>query len=221
MKRRDPLKEYLQGFVYDKDLFPGNVKVNELPKQNVIWIIADQLRAQAFSHAYDPNIITPNIDNLAQNGVIFDNAVSSFPICCPFRATLLSGMDHQQCMPGHQYRMPEGFLTIADVFNEQGYDTAYFGKWHLDGDRKNPMMHIVPKNRRGGFKTWIGYENNNMQWNTYVHGHTPQEEIEQHRLLGYETDELTNLLINYLDKKTVFRRSFCTTASCTAFIPCI
>lgn len=198
----DKMKKYLSSFYLDKDIVCPNREHLPLPKQNVIWVISDQLRAQALSCSLDPNVKTPNIDNLALNGVLFENAVSSFPICCPFRATLLTGLDHQQCMPAHQYRLPDGVKTIADIFNDNGYDTAYFGKWHVDGARENPMMHIVPKERRGGFKTWIGYENNNMQWNTYVHGHTPQGEIEQYRLQGYETDCLTDLLLDYLDKST-------------------
>ncbi|MDY4610561.1 MAG: sulfatase [Sphaerochaetaceae bacterium] len=201
MNNEDGMQVYLQSFVHDSDCANIKDRDNPLPKQNVIWIIADQLRAQALSCAYDPNVRTPNLDNLALNGVVFNHAVSSFPICCPFRATLLTGQDHQQCMPGHQYMMTESYRTIADAFNEYGYDTAYFGKWHIDGARDNPMMHIVQKERRGGFRTWIGYENNNMQWNTYVHGHTPKGEIPQHRLLGYETDELTSLLIDYLKNR--------------------
>lgn len=200
MNCSDTMKKYFTGYIHDKDCVSNDKRDNHLPRQNVIWIIADQLRAQAFSHAYDPNVNTPNIDNLVLNGVDFYKAVSCYPICCPFRATLLTGQDHQQCMPGHQYAIRDGFRTIADVFNENGYDTAYFGKWHVDGARDNPMMHIVPRSRRGGFNTWIGYENNNMQWNTYVHGHTPEGEIDQYRLQGYETDELTKLLTNYLEK---------------------
>ncbi len=195
------MHEYQSKYLFDKNTAMGAPQENPLPRQNVIWIIADQLRAQALSCSFDPNVRTPNIDNLALNGVTFNHAVSSYPLCCPFRATMLSGLDSQQCMPGHQYRSPDGFKTVADVFNENGYDTAYFGKWHIDGARDNPVMHIVPRERRGGFKTWIGYENNNMQWNTYVHGHTPDGEISQYRLQGYETDILTNLLLKYLRNK--------------------
>lgn len=208
MNKEDRMQGYLKDFIHDKDCVNYDDRANPLPKQNVIWIIADQLRAQALSAAYDPNVRTPNIDNLALNGVVFDHAVSSFPICCPFRATLLTGRDHQQCMPGHQYAMVENYPTIADAFNENGYDTAYFGKWHVDGARDNPVMHIVPKERRGGFKTWIGYENNNMQWNTYVHGHSSEREIQQYRLQGYETDELASLLIDYLKEQDGSRPFF-------------
>ena len=193
------MQDYCTDYVSNTDYQAHPSPHHPLPPQNVIWILADQLRAQALSCNLDPNSRTPNIDNLAIQGMNFNRAVSSYPLCCPFRATLLTSQDHQQCVPGHGYPLKDGTKTIADAFNLHHYDTAYFGKWHVDGARQNPIMHIVPKERRGGFNTWLGYENNNQQWNTYVHGHTPQGEVPQYRLQGYETDELTNLLIDYLE----------------------
>ena len=93
--------------------------------------------------------------------------------------------------------------TIANVFNDNGYDTAYFGKWHLDGFKESggrAGLHIVPPERRGGFQTWIGYENNNSQWDCWVHGGAGADAF-QYRLPGYETDCLTDLLLNFLANK--------------------
>lgn len=176
-------------------------KEGKRPKQNVIWIISDQHRAQALSTNFDPNVHTPNLDIMSKNGVNFNRAVSGFPICCPFRASALTSKQHHKCMTGHEYTMPEGQKTIADVFNDNDYDTAYFGKWHLDGCRNNFAMHIVPPERRGGFKKWIGYENNNSQWNTWVHGHMDDKEVSQFKLDGYETDTLTDMMIDYIENQ--------------------
>ena len=71
--------------------------------------------------------------------------------------------------------------TVAHAFNEAGYRTAYFGKWHLDGAKEGKVSvtkWIVPPERRGGFDVWIGYENNNAQWNTWVHGFDGEKEDE-------------------------------------------
>lgn len=179
----------------------GKIPSVPRPKQNMIWIISDQQRAQSLAANGDPNVRTPNLDVMARMGVNFPRAVSGFPICCPFRGTMLTGRYHHKCVPGHEYQLPPEQLTVTDVFNDHGYDTAYFGKWHLDGCRRNPMLHVVPKERRGRFKTWIGYENNNSQWNTWVHGHDKNGEIQQYQLKGYETDALTDLLIEYLGQK--------------------
>ena len=159
-------------------------------KQNVIWIFGDQHRGQALSIMGDPNVNTPNIDILATDGVIFTQARSGFPLCCPFRGSLLTSKYPHKCVPGHEYPLDSNQPTIANVFNENGYDTAYFGKWHLDGykeEKGRAAKHIIPPERRGGFKKWLGYENNNSQWDSWVHGKIDEEET-FYRLPGYETD---------------------------------
>jgi arylsulfatase A-like enzyme len=172
-------------------------------KSNVIWIFGDQHRAQALGCNGDPNVFTPNIDNLAAMGVNFVNAVSGFPLCCPFRGSMLTSRYPHHCVPGHEYQLPSDQKTIAHVFNEHGYDTAYIGKWHLDGFREKEgraAMHIVPPERRGGFRYWVGYENNNSQYDCWVHGGEGDNAF-HYQLPGYETDELTNLFMDYLTEQ--------------------
>jgi arylsulfatase A-like enzyme len=175
-----------------------------LPRRpNVIWLFGDQHRAQAVGCNGDPNVFTPNMDNLAATGVNFTGAVAGFPLCCPFRGSLLTGRYPHHVVPGHQRMMPPDQPTIANVFNENGYHTAYFGKWHLDGfQEKNgrAAFHIVPPERRGGFRQWLGYENNNSPWDSWVHG-GENERAFHYRLPGYETDELTNLFIEYIQER--------------------
>ncbi len=190
----DEYSQYMRGF-------DGSAT---LGRPNIIWIFGDQHRGQALSCNGDSNVTTPNIDNLATHGVNFQQAIAGFPICCPFRGTLLTGLYPHKVVPGHEYPMRSDQLTIADVMNEHGYRTAYFGKWHLDGYRNHggvvgSPLHIVPPSRRGGFRTWIGYENNNSQWNAWVHGGEGETSF-QYRLPGYETDELTNLLLDYIQE---------------------
>ena len=157
---------------------------------NVIWIFGDQHRAQALGCMGDPNVHTPNIDRLAAEGLTFTHAVSGFPLCCPFRGSLLTGRYPHHCVPGHEYQMPPEQPTVATVFNEAGYRTSYFGKWHLDGFHESDgraALHIVPPERRGGFDDWVGYENNNSQWDCWVHGGEGDDAF-HYRLPGYETD---------------------------------
>lgn len=174
-------------------------------RPNVIWIFGDQHRAQATSCNGDPNLSTPNIDALAATaGVNFERAVSGFPLCCPFRGSMLTGLYPHHAVPGHEHRLDPEQRTIAHVFNDNGYDTAYFGKWHVDGFHEREgraAFHIIPPERRGGFRTWIGYENNNSQYDCWVHGGEGDDAF-HYRLPGYETDELTNLLIQYLEDRT-------------------
>lgn len=172
-----------------------------MKKKNVIWLFGDQHRSQALSYHGNPNVRTPNVDNLAATGMNFTQAVAGFPLCCPFRGSLLTSRYPHHCVPGHEYAMPEDQPTIAHVLNDHGYDTAYFGKWHVDGFHEwsgRGAKYIVPPHRRGGFKTWVGYENNNSPWDSWVHGGEGEEAF-HYRLPGFETDELTNLLINYIN----------------------
>src|SRR5215510_2309325 len=60
-------------------------------RPNVVFVLADQWRAQATGYAGDPNVKTPNLDALERSSVNFTHAVSSNPVCSPCRASLLTG----------------------------------------------------------------------------------------------------------------------------------
>lgn len=178
-------------------------ETKETKRPNVIWIFGDQLRTQALSFHGDPNARTPNLERAQINGVDFTQNVSGFPLCCPFRGSLLTSRYPHECVPGHEYPLPAGQETIANVFNANGYDTAYFGKWHLGGWHERDgraAFFITDPARRGGFKEWVGYENNNSQWDCWVHGGSGKDAF-HYRLPGYETDELTNLLLRYIKER--------------------
>ena len=78
----------------------------EVPRPNIIWFIDDQHRAQAAGYMGDPNLATPNLDRLAQEGINFTQAVSGFPLCCPYRGSMLTGRYPHHCVPGHEYQLP-------------------------------------------------------------------------------------------------------------------
>ena len=172
-------------------------------RPNVIWIFGDQHRAQATGYRQDPNAFTPNMDNLAASGIDFSRAVSGYPLCCPARGSFLTGRYPHKVVPGHEHQLSPEQPTIAHVFNDAGYRTASYGKWHLDGFHESAgraAMHKIPPERRGGFQRWLGYENNNSQWDCWVQGGEGDSAFHE-RLPGYETDELTTLFINYLEEQ--------------------
>lgn len=211
MERRDFLKTSLPA-----GMLPQAAAQTQLPaaqtqrpsggppqRPNILWLFGDQHRAQALGFNGDPNAVTPHLDTLAREGVVLPNAISGAPLCCPFRGSLVTGLYAHKCVPGHEYPLPDGQKTVADVFNDNGYHTGYFGKWHLSGWHERDGRgghHITPLSKRGGFKTWIGYENNNSQYDSWVHGGEGRDAF-HYRLPGYETDELTNLLLKYLDER--------------------
>lgn len=171
-------------------------------KKNVIWLFSDQHRAQAMAHQGDPNAHTPNLDKLAKEGITFQNAFSGCPWSTPFRGTLLTGK-----YPNHAvYRTPmhldKNIPLITDTLKENGYLTAHFGKWHLYGHNSR---EFVPRDERGRYDVWIGYENNNAQYDSWVHGHDiwgrDDKVTDTEKLAKYETDALIDKAIEFLVKR--------------------
>ncbi|MHC4071663.1 MAG: sulfatase family protein [Planctomycetota bacterium] len=121
-------------------------------KPNLVFIFADQWRAQATGYAGNTDVKTPHLDKLAKESINFTNAVSGCPVCSPYRASLLTG----------QYWLTHGIFyndksldpdatTIGKVYSRAGYETGYIGKWHIDGHGRTSF---IPKERRQGFKFW-------------------------------------------------------------------
>lgn len=114
-----------------------------MTKPNILYIFSDQQRYSALACNGNPIIQTPNFDRLAQEGVAFDEAVSSCPICSPYRGQLLTGRySHVNGVIDNEYRLFDGQTTIAHVLKDEGYRTAYIGKWHLGyGPYAEPLRY--------------------------------------------------------------------------------
>ena len=186
---------------------------------NVLLIVSDQLRRQALSIYDDPNIATPHIDALARRGVRFDQACSTYPIGVPFRFTLMTGeYAHSRNVPGIGYRMSPAERTLADEFNEAGYETVYVGKWYLDGSDTRPGSDSrsgrtsVARAFQSRWEKWYGFERCNTPFDTsYFQDGDPTP----HRLLGYQTDGLFDLAIQHLIDRSA-SRPFCMVLSLEA-----
>ena len=174
-------------------------------KPNMIWFIVDQMSGNAMGCSGDPNVFTPNLDNMSIAGTYFNRAVSGYPLCCPFRGTVMTGKyAHNHSVKFHEDRLDPSFKTVTDVFNDNDYETIYLGKWHLAGIKEangRSDQQTVPREDRGRFDTWIGYDNNNSQFDLYVHGHEGDTEIPHYRLPDYETDGLTDLALERIDAR--------------------
>src|SRR4051812_3309252 len=150
------------------------------PKLNILFILADQWRAQAFGHAGDPNVQTPHIDKLQREGIRFFNAVAGVPVCCPVRASLMTGqraLSHGVFL--NDVALSPGAETIAKVLGRQGYDTGYIGKWHLNGDGRSAF---IPPERRQGFEYWKALECTH----DYNESHYYSESAEKLTWAGYD-----------------------------------
>ena len=135
---------------------------NAAPRPNVLLILADEWRAQATGYNGDPNVHAPLLDRLASESVHFENAVSGTPVCCPYRATLLTG----------QYPLTHGVFindvelkpngpTLGESFRAAGYRTGFIGKWHVYGSpdgQYGRRLAYIPREKRFGFDYWKACE---------------------------------------------------------------
>ncbi|MBE35611.1 MAG: sulfatase [Opitutaceae bacterium] len=147
-------------------------------KPNIIWIVTTQWRAQSCGYTGDPNVQTPFLDQLAAKSIDYTQAVTPHPFGPFARAALLTGKPSPENGVEDYYDpLPEDSRTIAHEMADQGYRTAYFGKWHLaPKDREAALVGevhaktIVPENKRGGFDFWEGFEGGFQLNDPWLHG---------------------------------------------------
>lgn len=126
--------------------------VHGAAKPNILFLLADQWRAQAFGFAGDPNVKTPHLDRLERESVNFTQAVAGMPVCSPTRASLLTGqrpLTHGVFL--NDVQLNTNAVTLAKVLKQEGYDTGSIGKWHIDGRGRS---NFIPRERRQGFDYW-------------------------------------------------------------------
>ena len=113
-------------------------------RPNIVLIMCDQMRWDAAGFAGSPTVQTPHLDQLAANGVCFENAYCASPVCSPARASWLTGLyphAHLQLRnygPGRKGEfgscLPDNCITIGDVLQAAGYRCGIVGPWHLGDD---------------------------------------------------------------------------------------
>jgi len=169
----------------------------EARKPNIVFVLTDQWRAQATGYSGDPNLIgkTPNLDRIADSGINFKNAISTTPVCTPYRAALLTGQYPTTTgMIFNDLHLPEESYTMAEMFKESGYTTAYIGKWHLDGMIRD---QFTPPERRQGFEYWkaleCSHEYNELY---YYEGDNPEKKQWE----GYGPYAETEDAISYIEQ---------------------
>lgn len=142
-------------------------------RPSLVFLLADQWRAGALGYAGDPNVRTPNVDRLASGSVRFRNAVSVCPVCTPYRAALMTGRSPTTTgMFLNDLYLPASELCMAEIFRREGYDTAYIGKWHLDGHGRSGY---IPPERRQGWDYWKAAEcDHNYLRSHYYEGRSPE-----------------------------------------------
>jgi arylsulfatase A-like enzyme len=157
-------------------------KTNKPP--NILFIMSDDHAYQAISAYSDKLIETPNIDRLADEGILFTNACVTNSICAPSRATILTGKHtHIHGKIDNWTAFDTTQLTFPQLFQQAGYQTAMFGKLHFGNNPKGiDDFMILP-----GQGSYINPDFITSKGDTTVQ--------------GYVTDIITDLTINWLEKE--------------------
>ena len=184
-------------------------------KKNLLFVFADQWRRDAVGFAGKDPVKTPNMDAFARDSVYCTDAVSTFPLCSPHRASLLTGRHplstgvFTNCKTGLSMGLKEDEVCIGDVLKENGYHTGYIGKWHLDepDQNKSPEPESGAKNwdaftppgpRRHGFDFWYSYGACDQHLSPHYWKDTP----EQIKVNAWSPEHETDVAIDYLKKQT-------------------
>lgn len=116
-------------------------------RPNVVFVFADQLRAQSVGCLGNDQVKTPRIDRFAGQGLTLTHAIAASPVCTPYRGMLITG--RYPCSTGIRANddpLPRDAQTLGEIFKASGYTTGYIGKWHLAGHRRDPIDAV---DRRG------------------------------------------------------------------------
>src|SRR5215207_4120222 len=106
-------------------------------RPNIVFVLVDDLRADALGCMGHPFVKTPHIDRLAKEGVLFKNFFVSLPLCSPSRASFLTGQyahTHGVIDNTDRSALSHKLVTFPKLLRDAGYETAYVGKWHMGGD---------------------------------------------------------------------------------------
>jgi len=154
-------------------------------RPNIVFMMSDDHAYQAIS-AYNNKLInTPNIDRLANEGMLFTNASVTNSICAPSRAVILTGKhSHLNGKIDNRFPFDTSQVTFPQLFQDAGYQTAMFGKLHFGNNPKGfDQFKILPGQGRYYNPRFITKEEGNIE------------------LEGYTTDIITDMTIDWLNKE--------------------
>lgn len=154
---------------------------------NIVYLFADEHRYQSMSFTETPQVQTPNMAQMAQEGTLVEYAISNNPVCVPHRAMLLTGRwCYSSGMLENNGTLAPWERTIGHAFKDAGYATGYTGKWHLGN---------YPK--LAGFDWHMHWENTDQHWNsnwTDLHGTG-----ETYDCLAYQPVKMTDQALDFID----------------------
>jgi len=163
---------------------------NSQPR-NVIFILTDDHRNDFMGFTGKiPWLKTPNMDRLAKGGAWFKNAFVTTSLCSPSRASILTGQySHVHTIVDNSAPAPASLIYFPQYLQQAGYQTAFFGKWHMGNDDDAP---------RPGFDYWESFRGQGVYYNPTLNVNGKHVSYNDS---SYITDILTNDALNWLQKR--------------------
>ncbi len=169
-------------------------------RQNIIFYFSDQQRYDTVNDK-----IMPNLMELAKDGTFFENCYTCQPVCGPARASLQTGVYPTECgCHINGIPLPDDAKSLADYFNENGYNTAYIGKLHLASGKNNGEnikceKTAIPVNRLWGYKYFRGADILEFTSHGYD-GYVFDENGNKIDFNGYRADAINDFALDYIKK---------------------
>ena len=178
-------------------LLAGNAWATPEAPRNVIFILTDDQRFDELGFM-NPVLETPNMDKIAQQGVHFSNAFVTTSLCSPSRASILTGQYmHNHGVVDNNSPVADGTVFFPQYLQKAGYQTAFFGKWHMGEAKssKGELDHPQP-----GFDHWMSFAGQGHYYPVIRNGKVNQFNINGKHVpqKGYITDELTDYTLDWL-----------------------
>ncbi len=176
-------------------------------RPNIVFVFADQHRNASWSGGSDEQVVTPNLARMAGEGAVFNHCMTNYPLCSPYRASLLTGRYPQSNsvmhnIGGRDQGLPTSEVTIAGPLRQAGYATGYVGKWHLYPSA--PQGKLVPAGpHRHGFDWWRVCHNYRSRYDTRCFDDQGKEFV----LPGYAPKAQMDLTLEFIEKHA--RQPFC------------
>ena len=158
--------------------------------RNVVFILSDDHRHDFMGfHPNAPDFLeTPNLDRMAAGGVHVRNAFVTTALCSPSRASILTGQySYRHGVVDNNRPLAEGTRFFPQDLQQAGYETAFFGKWHMGGESDDP---------RPGFDHWESFRGQGTYYDPVLNINGTRGEVE-----GYTADILTDHALAWLGER--------------------
>jgi uncharacterized protein (TIGR02145 family) len=141
-------------YLFPSILFTFEIVVAQ-NKPNIVFVFTDQQSSDMLGCYGNKDVITPNIDQLSAEGIRLTNSVVNQPVSTPTRSMLITGQHplRNGSLKNDYQLIANNGTTIAQALKNDGYNTAYIGKWHLYGGNRNRPVPVGE--HRHGFDLFL------------------------------------------------------------------